>query len=59
MAFTCPPCGGEFESQEQLYAHARQEHGGAKIRGFRCPACGGEFESQESLHAHARAEHAA
>lgn len=56
MAFTCPACGGEFESQDQLDAHTRTEHGAA---GFRCPACGAEFESQEQLDEHTRTEHAA
>jgi len=56
MAFTCAKCGGEFDSQDQLDAHARDEHapsGG----GFICAACGGEFGSREDLDAHARAEH--
>jgi transcription elongation factor Elf1 len=55
MAFTCPACGGEFESQDQLDAHTRADHGS----GFRCPACGAEFESQDQLDEHARAEHGA
>ncbi len=55
MALTCPACGGEFESQDQLDAHTRADHGG----GFRCPACGAEFESQEQLDEHSRAEHGA
>jgi uncharacterized C2H2 Zn-finger protein len=53
MAFTCPACGGEFESQEQLDEHTRMEHGSS----FRCPACGAEFESQEQLDEHVRATH--
>jgi len=36
MALTCPACGAEFETQEQLDEHTRTEHGSS----FRCPACG-------------------
>ena len=53
MAFTCNACGAVFESQEQLDAHTRAEHGS----GFRCAACGAEFESQEQLDEHVKATH--
>jgi uncharacterized C2H2 Zn-finger protein len=56
MALTCPACGAEFETQEQLDEHTRTEHGGSS---FRCPACGAEFEMQEQLDEHTRTEHAA
>jgi DNA-directed RNA polymerase subunit RPC12/RpoP len=58
MAFRCEKCGGEFDSQEQLDAHAREEHG-ASAGGHICAACGMAFGSQEELAAHAEAEHAA
>lgn len=53
MAFTCPACGGEFETKEQLDEHTRTEHGSS----IRCPACGAEFESQEQLDEHVKATH--
>jgi DNA-directed RNA polymerase subunit RPC12/RpoP len=60
MAVTCAKCGAEFDSQDQLDAHVREEHeaapGGA---GFICKACGMEFGSQEELDVHAKAEHGA
>lgn len=60
MTFTCAKCGAEFDSQDQLDTHVRDEHqetsGGG---GFICEACGMEFGSQEELDAHAKAEHAA
>jgi pyruvate/2-oxoglutarate dehydrogenase complex dihydrolipoamide dehydrogenase (E3) component/uncharacterized C2H2 Zn-finger protein len=55
MALTCPACGAEFETQEQLDEHTKSEHGST----FRCPACGAEFESQEKLDEHTKSEHAA
>lgn len=63
MAFRCPACGAEFETQEALDTHAHDEHQAEGTTqeggGFRCPACGAEFETQESLDAHAKAEHGA
>lgn len=59
MAFTCPACGGEFDSQDELESHARLEHGGTSVGGFWCLACGEEFGSREGLHDHEKAEHAA
>jgi uncharacterized C2H2 Zn-finger protein len=55
MAFTCPACGAEFETQEQLDEHTRSAHGSS----FRCAACGAEFETQEQLDEHVRAMHPA
>jgi uncharacterized C2H2 Zn-finger protein len=55
MALTCPACGAEFETQEQLDEHVRTEHSSS----FRCPACGAEFESQEQLDEHVSAAHPA
>ena len=59
MAFRCPACGMEFETQEELDAHAKAEHQPEHKAGFRCPACGAEFETQEELESHAKAEHGA
>ncbi len=59
MAFTCEPCGGRFDSQEQLAAHARDEHGAAPHGGHTCVACGTELGSHEELEAHAKADHGA
>lgn len=59
MAFRCPACGAEFETQEELDAHTREEHQAQQASGFRCPACGAEFETQETLDAHSEAEHGA
>lgn len=59
MAFTCAKCGGEFESQDQLDGHVRDEHAAPSGGGFICAACGGEFSSQDELDAHAKAEHGA
>lgn len=59
MAFRCPPCGEEFETQEALEAHAHEEHQAPQTGGFGCPACGAEFETQEALQTHAQADHAA
>jgi uncharacterized C2H2 Zn-finger protein len=53
MALTCPACGAEFETQEQLDEHTRTEHS-SKLR---CPACGAEFETQEQLDEHTRSTH--
>jgi uncharacterized C2H2 Zn-finger protein len=53
MALTCPACGAEFETQDQLDAHTREAHSSS----LRCPACGAEFESQEKLDEHVRATH--
>ncbi len=54
MAFTCPACGAEFDSQTRVDEHAQGEHSS----GFRCGACGGEFDSQEKLDEHAQSAHA-
>lgn len=60
MAVTCATCGAEFDSQDQLDEHVREEHGAAPASGgFICKACGMEFGSQEELDAHAKAEHGA
>jgi predicted RNA-binding Zn-ribbon protein involved in translation (DUF1610 family) len=59
MAFTCPVCGGEFDSLEALEAHTRADHPGEGKARVVCPACGAELGSQEELDAHARAEHGA
>ncbi len=56
MAFTCPACGAEFDTQAALDEHTRTEHG-SEQGSFRCPACGAEFESQEALDEHTRTEH--
>jgi uncharacterized C2H2 Zn-finger protein len=53
MAISCPACGAEFETQEQLDEHTRTQH----VSGFRCPACGAEFESQEQLDEHVKKTH--
>lgn len=58
MAFTCELCDGEFGSQEQLEAHAREEHGPADEAGHICAACGSVFGSREELGLHAKADHA-
>lgn len=50
-------CGAEFDSQDQLDAHVREEHEAGPVGGFICKACGMEFGSQEELDAHAKAEH--
>lgn len=55
MALTCPACGAEFETQEELDEHARTEHSSS----FRCPAYDAEFDSQEQLDERTRTEHAA
>ena len=55
MALTCPACGAEFETQEQLDEHTHTAHGSS----FRCAACGAEFETQEKLDEHVKATHAA
>jgi uncharacterized C2H2 Zn-finger protein len=62
MAFRCEACGAEFDTQEELDAHVRAEHGEHKEHttgGFRCEACGAEFDTQEELDAHVKAEHGA
>lgn len=59
MAFRCPACGAEFETQEALDTHARETHQAKQTGSFRCPACGAEFDTQEALDAHTEAEHAA
>lgn len=59
MAVTCAKCGAEFDSQDQLDAHVREEHEPAPDGGFICAACGMEFGSQEELDTHAKAEHGA
>jgi DNA-directed RNA polymerase subunit RPC12/RpoP len=59
MAFTCATCGAEFDTQEQLDAHERQEHGAGEGKGFICAVCGMEFGSQEELDAHEKSEHGA
>lgn len=59
MAFRCSACGAEFETQEALDAHVRQEHPEQQTASFRCPACGAEFETQEELDEHTKAEHPA
>jgi uncharacterized C2H2 Zn-finger protein len=60
MAVRCEKCGAEFDSQEQLDAHVRDEHAAAPGGGGHiCPACGMEFTSQEELDAHTKAEHGA
>ena len=53
MALTCPACGAEFETLEQLDEHTRTAHGSS----IRCPACGAEFESQDQLDEHVMATH--
>jgi uncharacterized C2H2 Zn-finger protein len=58
MAFRCPACGAEFETQEALDAHAREQHQAQQMGGFRCPACGAEFETQEALDGHTNSAHA-
>jgi uncharacterized C2H2 Zn-finger protein len=57
--FRCERCGGEFGSQEQLDAHARDEHGATNRGGHICAACGMGFDSREELELHAKADHAA
>jgi DNA-directed RNA polymerase subunit RPC12/RpoP len=59
MAVTCAKCGAEFDSQDQLDTHVREEHEAAPRGGFICKTCGMEFGSQEELDAHAKAEHGA
>jgi uncharacterized C2H2 Zn-finger protein len=58
MAFRCPACGAEFETQEALDTHAREQHQTQPKGAFRCPACGAEFETQDSLDAHTKSAHA-
>jgi uncharacterized C2H2 Zn-finger protein len=58
MAFRCPACGMEFETQEALDTHAREQHQAQQTSGFRCPACGAEYETQEALDAHTTSAHA-
>lgn len=58
MAFRCEACGGDFGTQEQLEAHAREEHGAAESAGHTCVACGSVFASREELEVHARTDHA-
>ena len=58
MAFRCPACGQEFETQEALDTHAREEHQPQPMSSFRCPACGAEFETQDSLDEHTKSAHA-
>jgi pyruvate/2-oxoglutarate dehydrogenase complex dihydrolipoamide dehydrogenase (E3) component/uncharacterized C2H2 Zn-finger protein len=58
--FRCPACGAEFDTQEQLRQHARQQHQmqqGQPAKSFRCPACGAEFSTQEQLESHSRQAH--
>lgn len=59
MAFRCPACGAEFETQEALDAHGREQHQAQQTAGFRCPACGAEFDTQETLDAHTKSAHPA
>ena len=59
MAVTCPICGDEFETDEQLAAHDHEmpvawEDAGA---GFECPDCGARFDAQEHLIEHQAAGH--
>ena len=58
MALRCPACGAEFETQEALDTHAREEHQPQPMSSFRCPACGAEFETQDSLDEHTKSAHA-
>ncbi len=53
--YSCPACGGAFASQEELTAHAEQEHQPAQT--YTCRACGGQFGTREELQAHATQEH--
>ena len=57
MAFRCPACGAEFETQEELDTHAHEQHQAQQTGGFRCPACGAEYETQDALDAHATSAH--
>jgi uncharacterized C2H2 Zn-finger protein len=59
MAFRCPACGAEFETQEALDAHTREAHEPEQTGGFRCPACGAEFETQDALDEHEKSAHGA
>jgi uncharacterized C2H2 Zn-finger protein len=58
MAFRCPACGAEFETQETLDTHAHEQHQPQQTDSFRCPACGAEYETQDALDAHATSAHA-
>ena len=61
MAVTCPVCGDEFETDEQLAAHDHEvplavRGAGA---GFQCPECGAMFDGEEHLVEHQAAGHEA
>lgn len=58
QSYRCAACGGEFDTQAALRAHAEQYHAAPKAPSNRCIACGGEFDTQEALQAHAKASHA-
>lgn len=60
MTTTCPICGDELTTDEELRAHDHAmptpwEHAGA---GFECPECGAAFDEQEELVAHQGTAHA-
>lgn len=54
---SCKMCGGAFNSEAALKAHAQQDHSSGQSQSFLCPPCGGVFDTQEALQAHARTSH--
>lgn len=58
QTYSCKMCGGAFNSEAALKAHAQQDHPAGQSQSFSCGACGGEFDTQEALQAHARTSHA-
>jgi len=55
VVYTCPECGTEFSSQEELDYHRETVHGVPIV--YTCPVCGAEFSSQAELDYHMEMAH--
>ncbi|MBA7608324.1 hypothetical protein ES703_15501 [subsurface metagenome] len=56
--YTCPYCGAEFATEEELSTHIELEHPELPPEGIYCPYCGaGPFASLDEVNAHITAEH--
>lgn len=54
--YTCPYCGAEFSTQEELNQHIASAHP-EQPPVYTCPYCGATFSSQADLDAHTQAQH--
>lgn len=55
--YTCPYCGAEFSSEEELLAHIDDEHAEPPVGEYKCSYCGETFSSFEDLVAHITSQH--